>query len=352
MHRNKIQKSTRLALSTFILVSFAFWLSSCGSSSTSTSTTKSGIWEKVGDFSGSKISGATSFTIGENAYLFGGFDGTNRSAEIWKYEAVNNNWVQMAQFPGVARSGAVAFAIGGKAYVGTGRDAINTRLKDFWEFDPTTGNGSWKRIKDFGGATEKGRDGCISFSTAGKGFVGAGYNGTNEFNDVWEYKPASDTWEQKRGLSSKRVNAVSFVIDNFVYVLGGSNNGVAVREVEQYDPFADTWTQKLKLEQKDEDGNKIDQPISRDYSSAFSIAGFGYITGGSSVSGSIFGDTWQYNPSTDRWVEYKAFASADARQRDAAIGFSIGNFGYITTGRGGSSLRFDDTWRFDPSRNE
>ncbi|MFM8834680.1 MAG: Kelch repeat-containing protein, partial [Cytophagales bacterium] len=220
-------------------------------------------------------------------------------------------------------------------------------LKDFWEFDPTGngGAGSWRKIKDFGGNGELGRTGAVAFSVSGRGFVGSGFNG-NALNDIWEYVPGTDTWVQRTSIARKRVNAVAFTLNNAVYVLGGSNNGLTVREVEQYDPVANTWTQKAALTQKDANGNKIDQPLSREFAVAFTFGGFGYITGGS-FNNQVFSDTWQYDPATDTWKEYVLFSSK-GRARDAAAGFAIGNTGYVTTGRSGS-LRFDDTWAFDPN---
>ncbi|MFM7855261.1 MAG: Kelch repeat-containing protein, partial [Flammeovirgaceae bacterium] len=220
----------------------------------------------------------------------------------------------------------------------------------FWEFDPAgnSGQGSWKKIKDFGGTSETGRYGSYSFTLSNRGFVGGGFNG-NAANDLWEYLPSSNTWVQRTSNSSKRVNAVTFVINNLAYVIGGANNGLTVKTVEQYDPVADSWSQKAQLTQKDANGNKIAQPLSREFAVGFSIGSNGYITGGS-INSTPIGDTWQYDPSTDTWVEYYLF-STEARTRDAACGFGIGNFGYVATGRSGN-LRFDDTWVFDPTGTE
>ena len=327
------------------------FLSSCSGSSTTTSTAKPGSWDRIGDFGGSKRSSAASFTIGDKVYLIGGFDATNtRVNDAWQFAADKNSWIQKTDFPGTLRAGAVGFTIGAKGYVGAGQAINSVYLKDFWEFDPTGagGLGTWKKIKDFGGSAEKGRNGAIAFTVANRGFVGAGFNGLNELNDIWEYMPDGDTWVQRVSLASKRVNSFAFTVDNYAYVGGGSNNGVSVKTIEQYDPSNDVWNGKLPLTQKDKTGATIVQPISRDFASTFTIGSFGYITSGS-VNGQPFSDTWQYNPSSDTWIQYYSYSTStdNGRPRDAAIGFAIGNFGYLTTGRSGST-RFDDTWKFDP----
>lgn len=347
-------KSISSVLSMITLVSFMIWLSSCGGSSPAPTTVKPGSWTSLADFGGFGRSGSAYFVIGDKGYVGGGFvDGVttggvlNRVNDFWQFDAALNTWVQKTDFPGIARSGAVGFSIGNKGYVGLGTDGVS-RLKDFWEFDPAGngGAGSWRRIKDFGaGAPELGRTGAIAFSVSGRGFVGSGFNG-NALNDIWEYLPATDAWVQRTSIARKRVNAVAFTLNNAVYVLGGANNGRTVVEVEQYDPVANTWSQKASLTQRDANGNKIEQPLSREYAVAFAFGGFGYVTGGS-INNQPYGDIWQYDATTDTWKEYVLFSSK-GRARDAAAGFAIGNTGYVTTGRSGS-LRFDDTWAFDPN---
>ncbi len=327
-------------------------LASCGGSDPSPTTTKKGSWDKKADFGGITRGNAVGFVIDNKAYVVGGYnaDGNNRLKDMWQYDAAANSWIKKADFPGTARSQAVAFVIGGKGYVGTGLDDVSNRLKDFYEYNPA--NNQWTKIADFADGTTFGaRYGCVAFSVNNRGFVGAGYNG-NAQSDLWEYLPGTNTWAQRASLSAKRVNAAAFVIDNAAYVIGGTNNNTSVRNVEKYVPAADAagaWEQKAQLTQRDKNGNSIAQPISRDFAGTFTIDGLGYITTGS-VGGATFGDTWQYNPTTDVWVEYYSL-SKEASQRDGSVTFAIGNFGYITTGRSGN-LRFDDTWVFDPLGDE
>jgi hypothetical protein len=349
---NKTVKSISSLLVIGSVVLLTLLLSSCSSSSpTTTTTAKPGSWEQIANFSGVGRSGAASFVIDNKAYVGGGFNSDGiRINDWWQFDPIKNGWIKKTDFPGPARSVAVAFTIGNKGYVGTGIGATNNRLKDFWEFDPTgnSGAGSWKQIKDFGDPiTETGRYGCVAFTVSNRGFVAAGFTGSAT-NDLWEYLPTSNTWEQRTGISFKRVYAFSMTIGNLAYVVGGSNNGQLIRNVEQYDPLTDRWVQKLALNQKDETGNKIDQPNSREAASTFTIDGFGYVVAGS-ISGTPLADTWQYNPTTDRWIQYYALNNQfGGVSRDAAVGFGIGSFGYIATGRSGS-IRLDDAVKFNPT---
>ena len=331
---------------------FALTFSSCGGSSSTPTVAKPGNWSQIASFSGTGRSGASSLVIDGKAYVGGGLDEEGRRLkDWWQFDPIKNGWVKKADFPGAARSAAVAFVISGKGYVGTGIGATSNRLKDFWEFDPAgnSGVGTWRQVKDFGDPlTETGRFGCIAFAVNNRGFVGAGSTSSStSTNDLWEYIPTTDTWAQRTSVAFKRVNASVMTIGNFAYVVGGTQ--LIVRNVEQYDPSTDTWTQKLPLNQRDEEGNKIDQPITRESASTFTIEGFGYLVGGVQTSGgSVLSDVWQYNSTTDRWVQYYSINNAfGGVARDGAVGFGIGNFGYVTTGRNGI-FRLDDTLKFDP----
>jgi N-acetylneuraminic acid mutarotase len=348
----QINKSMKYLLIILSIASAAFLsltLSSCGGSTT-TAAAKKGSWDRKSDFAGITRGNAVGFVIADKAYVVGGYNADNnkRLNDMWQFDPAKNSWFQKAAFPGVARSQAVSFVINGKVYVGTGIDDATNKLKDFYEYDPTTNQ--WKRVADF----VDGRYGCVSFSVSNRGFVGGGYNG-NAQSELWEYDQPTDTWAQRASLFSKRVNSFSFVIGNGAYVLGGSNNLSSVRTVEKYDPANDVWEQKLSLTQRDKTGAVIVQPNSRDLAGAFVIDGYGYITCGSiggtnTAGGSSVGDTWQYNPTSDTWLEYYSFRN-EAVSRDGVVSFSIGLFGYLTTGRNGNN-RFDDTWVFDPLGDE
>lgn len=296
-----------------------------------------GNWITRSDFEGVPRSSAVVFTIGNKAYVGLGYDGKNRLKDFWEYDLDLNNWTRKADFPGVARNGAVAFSINSKGYVGTGYNGT-TRLKDFYAYDP--GTDTWVQIADFGGTA---RYGAVAFSIETKGYVCTGDDG-NFLKDVWQYDPATNQWTQKVSLGgAKRRNAIAFVINNKGYVCTGVNNGVYEDDLWEYDPSTDLWTGKRSIV------NSSSESYDDDYSDiiginkvAFSLHGKGYVgTGGNGTVGS---KVWEYDPSTDAWQQK---SSLEGAERMEAVGFSIGNYGFITTGRSGSYY-FDDLWGFEP----
>jgi N-acetylneuraminic acid mutarotase len=87
---------------------------------------------------------------------------------------------------------------------------------------------------------------------------------------------------------------------------------------------------------------------SRAYAVGFSIGNKGYI--GTGYVGSYpyyYRDFWEYDPSTDTWTKKANFGGV---ARSDAVGFSIGNKGYIGTGCALPNY-FKDFWEYDPSTN-
>ena len=295
-----------------------------------------GNWLELSDFEGVPRSDAVAFTIGDKGYVGTGYDGSDRLNDFWEYNPTLNNWTRKADFPGAPRNGAVGFGTDTRGYIGTGYDGAN-RLSDFYEYDPATD--TWVQISDFGGTA---RYGAVAFSINNKGYVGTGDDG-NFLKDFWEYDPHSGQWSQKISLGgAKRRDAVAFVIDGKAYVCTGVNNGEYEDDFWEYDPLADTWTKKRPI------ANNSDEGYDDDYSSikginkvAFSINGKGYIaTGGTGSAGT---SVWEYDPASDLWEQKTPIESSG---RIEAVGFSIGDLGYLTTGRN-ASYYFDDLWGFE-----
>ena len=375
MFRIKLNEMKRLLLPMVILLAFS-GLMSLSSCNTSSSTTLPGSWDQLSDFDGITRSGAVSFVIGNYAYVGTGYNYDNniRLVDFWRYDPQIDTWVQMANFPGQPRSNAVGFSLNGKGYVGTGLGGSDINnplpLSDFWEFDPSNGTkGTWTKINDFGRSntptdTILARYGAMAFTVGNRSFVGGGYN-LQGFRDLWEYDQPSGNWIQRPSLGgSKRQNGFVFVIDNYAYVGGGSDNGTYVTNFYRFDPSAlsdatkNPWFQLNGLTGKDKNGNAIVQPRSRELACAWAINGMGYVSCGS--IGAPQSDTWQYTPpvvdsngnitSGDTWAQEFSFSSNTptvGSARDSGIGFAIGLFGYVTTGKSGSR-RFDDCWVFNP----
>ncbi|MBI4930638.1 MAG: PKD domain-containing protein [Bacteroidetes bacterium] len=100
----------------------------------------------------------------------------------------------------------------------------------------------------------------------------------------------------------------------------------------------DNWTQKANF------GASV-----RSYAVGFSIGNKGYIGTGSLWSTlTYYNDFWEWDQVTDTWTQKANFGGTG---RLAAVGFSIGNKGYIGTGWDASTSFNNDFWEYDPSTN-
>lgn len=373
--KQSIMKYRFSSIGLLVFLTLQIALTSCNSSTSS--TTLPGSWEYVGAFSGYPRASAVSFTINGVAYVGGGvnFDAVQqgisangRLNDFWKYDPVTG-WKRVADFPGTARSQAVAFSLNGKGYVGTGNDGTYA-LSDFYQFDPNNGaKGTWTKINDFGFTSDQGsasvtkRYGSVAFTVndgvKDRAFVGGGYF-IGALNDFWEYDDTNNVWIQRPDIAgSKRLGAFAMVINNIAYVGGGTSNNQYNKDFWAFDVKkldVGPWIKLNGLTGKDANGNAITQPRSKESACTFTIDGKGYLACGN--AGAPTGDIWQYDPSLDSWTQYFSFTNnvdpVSGSSRSGAVSFSQKatdgiTYGYVVTGGSGSSVKFDDFWKFNPN---
>ncbi|WP_395632505.1 kelch repeat-containing protein [Flavobacterium sp.] len=294
-----------------------------------------GNWITSSTFDGVARSRATSFVIQDKGYVGCGYDGDNYLNDFWEYDINGGYWVQRADFPGVERSLATGFSIGNYGFIGTGYDGEN-ELKDFYKYDSTTN--TWTQIANFG--QDKTRRSAVGFSSDAYGYVGCGYDGTNDKKDFWRYDPSTDTWTELFGFGgNKRRDAVTFKINNKIYFGTGTSNGLNLTDFWSFDPTDESWTKLNDITDTDDNSFDNDYTITRGNAVGFTLGNYGYIcTGNPNVT------TWEYNPTTDRWNKKTTF---EGNNRLDACAISNGQRAFVVLGRSGN-LYFDDMYEFKP----
>ena len=249
-------------------------------------------------------------------------------------------WSQKNDFGGVIRYGTVAFSIGNKGYMGTGYRTPGGYGKDFWEYDPATD--TWTQKADFVGTA---RAFASGFSIDSIGYVGCGDdNNIGTFRgckDFYKYNPVSNQWTKRADFGGvPRRGAVGFSIGTKGYIGTGRIDNRTLpdfpfkfKDFWEYDPVTDTWTQKTDV------GGNL-----RAFAVGFNIGNKGYVGTGHDYSGYLK-DFWEYDPATGIWTKLKDFSGAI---RYGATGFGIGTLGYVGFGDVGSSHYAFDFWEFDP----
>lgn len=165
--------------------------------------------------------------------------------------------------------------------------------------------------------------------------------------------PGSETegnWVKKATLPGVgRSYAVTFTINGTAYVATGVGPSSTTRNLTDlwaYDAASDTWTPKASLS----------SGLGRRFATAFAVGGKGYVgTGfnydtaqaGSSALG-LLSDFYSYDPSSNSWSRIADFPGGPRQQ---AIGFALGNYGYVGTGKDKDGLVYSDIYKYDPSSN-
>ena len=167
--------------------------------------------------------------------------------------------------------------------------------------------------------------------------------------DLWEYDITNGTWAQKYDFQGgARYFATGFSIGGKGYIGFGTDEYTShtstKKDLWEYDPDANSWVQKHDLPGR-----------ARIEAVGFSIGNRGYIgTGGSAgelFPDSSFRDFWEYDPIADDWTQ-KDSLPGPGGNRWGAVGFSVGGKGYIGSGTVAGALSADtknDLWEFDPA---
>ncbi|MBN8676785.1 MAG: T9SS type A sorting domain-containing protein [Chitinophagales bacterium] len=100
--------------------------------------------------------------------------------------------------------------------------------------------------------------------------------------------------------------------------------------------FSQTWTQKASLP---------DSALARHHPVTFSIGGYGYLLGGTSMQNPYLSDFYRYDPVTDQW---EALPSFPGPPRSYAYAVVYNDKAYMGFGFGPTS-DMTDLWEFDPA---
>lgn len=268
-------------------------------------------WEQKANFRGSGRHRGTGFAIKDKGYIGLGHINSVVNipfADIWEYDPASDTWSQKADYPTGGNYGASTFTIGDKAYVGNGVYSNG----EWQEFDPVSNK--WRQIADCPNTqSEK-----TGFSIGDKGYFISSDNlfeydpssdmwiekATPVFNttswissfaiddkgyvyddgNLMEYKQSTDSWSIRAsspGIATGGSGA--FSINKKGYIVAGYGNWLSdiVSEVWEFNPGSNEWKQV------------VDFPgASRRFLVGFSIGNFGYI--GTGTNGVNFNDFYQF----------------------------------------------------------
>lgn len=226
-------------------------------------------------------------------------------------------WIQKSDFGGTGRHRAVGISIANKGYIGLGHvngTGIDIDYNDWWQFDPASN--SWTQKANYPVYNH----GAVAFSTATKGYVGGGSALNGEF---YQYNPQTNTWTAITNCPVSPGDTPAFSIENKGYVFSGSM-------LYEYNPFSNLWVQKANCP-----GN-----VSA-WSSSFSNETSGFLKVGAFL--------YEYKPSMNTWVNRAGFPGS---MTSGGCAFEKDNKGYFVCGYVGSlSIVTNEVWEYNPANN-
>ncbi len=162
-------------------------------------------------------------------------------------------------------------------------------------------------------------DGAASFSIGGKGYVVAG----SSTSLLYSYDPSGNSWTPLGNIpvNAGHAFAMSFVINDKAYIIGGDTGGVPMSTVWQFDPAAPSGSE---WEQKNDFPGGV-----RDAGFAFTIGNTGY-AGAGFDGANLYTDVWKYDAAQDHWSQLSSDIPANGLLFPSS--FVIGNKGYVLFG--------------------
>lgn len=236
-------------------------------------------WVQKADFPGTARSGAVGFELNGVGYLGTGYDGDDKLNDFWAYDATTNTWEPRADFIGTERYGAIGFSVSGNGYIGTGYDG--SELKDFYKYNDVAD--SWGQSVGYSGSKRKD---AATFTIGNKVYLGTGiHNGIYE-EDFYVFDGDTEVWTKLTDLDEEdeysitRSGSVGFTLDGKGYYVSGNYT----QDVWEYDPSDDTWDELASFEGS-----------GREDASGFNFGDRAFITMGKSGS-YYFDDIWEFKP--------------------------------------------------------
>ncbi len=173
------------------------------------------------------------YTVQLTAYNDDGSDMTSKSLSI-----KHSCWKKLANLP-TPRHIHMATIVNNKIYVAGGATTWN----EFEAYDISTN--TWAAKADMPTIDREYLAGC---AVNGKIYVIGGYYGLDDIGTtdiLEEYDPATDSWNTKSPMPTKRWGHAAFPVNGKIYVIGGALDWPITKyykTIEIYDPASDSWT--------------------------------------------------------------------------------------------------------------
>ena len=295
-------------------------------------------WSFLSHYPGTTMPPMASFQIGDNIYIGMGQDNGANSAEFWKYNIPSDQWTRKADFPLRVPGQTFGFAVGGNGYVIDDEETVIPN-PPVYKYDPSSD--TWTKVGEF---PQVDFDATMTIFTIGNyAYAGLTNDGNrDDHKKMFRFDPTTKWWTPIADYPGEGFEfTASFVIGNYSYVGTGTMSllfqGAADyhKDFYQYDPSTDAWTRKADFAGQ-----------ARYFAVGFSIGNYGYIGSGLG-SFNMPNDFWRYDPLADSWSQIDSYGHS---AQISAFAFSGTQFGYsgIANGNPNSDDQQPQLWIYHP----
>ncbi len=298
-----------------------------------------GRWNKITDSLFIPARGAQMVVNGKQLYIYGGYDGTNYRADLYRYDLIiGSSTILNALAPARAYHGMIfnnnkLYVYGG--YTGT------IKSNDTQIYDIATN--VWTNPAPVS-SPDYGRYYVAASASSTDMYAIGGYKNTATLaantNEIWDYNYSSNSWTlfDSSGPVLRQHTVVQ--AGDIIYLFGGYNT-TASSLLYQFSIISKTWTQIGDL-------TSVSSTNGARYNNAFFYYNNAlYVFGGKSANGYL-NDLFKFDLNTQQW---KVMASG-ATPRFLSVYAALDNYGLIVglgmNFDGTNNIYLNDLWIYDP----
>lgn len=254
--------------------------------------------------------------VGESMYLFGGYDGSVRLNDLHRFDFFSSLWTLITPLNGLAPSPRDRFAMASHAasssfYIFGGYDGTN-RVRELWRFDCL--RNCWHLVDNSAGSPPSQRHSHSMVEWENKLFVLFGYDG-NYRSDIFEFNISRNTWIciQPQGFAPRpRYRSSVVAYKDSLIVFGGHDGSKHLDDLLVFNLKTYVWSLIEPVVPMTTMGpyayrtlsplsSASHPPASRDSHSAVVHGESMFIFGGS--SGAARNDFFEYRIDVNAWIE-------------------------------------------------
>jgi len=230
--------------------------------------------------------------------------------DTWWYNSTSNLWTDKTSTPAPSNRYGSAFAydsVNGVFILFGGNQSYLGYSNETWSYNTTTN--TWALLNPATAPSPRVDSAMTYDSGNGTFLLFGGYNGTNRFNETWEYNATANTWTNRNPPAAPEGR---FLFDmaydpvaNLAVLFGGSSTlGGYQSDTWVYNATDNNWTKRTP---NPAPGGH--QQHAMTYDSATSLI---LLFGGQNSTGSL-NDLWAYNTSANTWTQLTPASSPAIR---------------------------------------